>query len=134
MSKIRLHFPLDAGNSMTAFSLAPADPSRPQGTYMASHGDDDRIPTCVLHDRARICFHIGDIAEQEYLLAREPVERAGMAFYANFKPHIVHSAEHRETALRFLTEVRRADRLNEKIALADKAVVLAAGCPVAWLS
>src|SRR5215510_12606236 len=134
MSKIRFTFGLDFGTSKTAISFAPADTINPQVTDVAIHGDDDRIPTCVLHDKARICFHIGDIAEQEYLLAREPAERAGMAFYANFKPHIQRSAEHRETALRFLTEVRRADRLTENIDLTNKAAVLAAGCPVAWLS
>jgi hypothetical protein len=134
MSKIRFTFGLDFGTSKTAISFAPADTINPQVTDVAIHGDDDRIPTCVLHDKSRICFHIGDIAEQEYLLARDPAERAAMAFYTNFKPHVARSAEHRETALRFLTEVRRADRLNEKIELADKAAVLAAGCPVAWLS
>jgi Hsp70 protein len=134
MSKIRYTFGLDFGTSKTAISFAQADTISPQVTDVAIHGDDDRIPTCVLHDRSRNRFHVGDIAEQEYLLVRDEAERAAMAFYANFKPHIQRSAEHRETARRFLTEVRAADRLNEKIALADKAVVLAAGCPVAWLS
>src|SRR5215813_13262777 len=127
MRKIKYTFGLDFGTSKTAISFAQADIINPQVVDVAIHGSDDRIPTCVLHDKARDRYHVVDIAEQEYLLARDPAERAAMAFFANFKPHIVRSAEHRETALRFLTEVRRADRLNEKIELADKAAVLAAG-------
>src|SRR5262249_60414081 len=105
----------DFGTSKTAIPFAQADTINPQVVDVAIHGSDDRIPTCVLQDKARDRFHVGDIAEQEYLLARDPAERAAMAFFANFKPHIVRSAEHRETALRFLREVRRAERLAEQI-------------------
>src|SRR5215510_2517187 len=101
MSKIRYTFGLDFGTSKTAISFAQADTISPQVTDVAIHGDDDRIPTCVLHDKSRNRFHVGDIAEQEYLLVRDEAERAAMAFYANFKPHIQRSAEHRETARRF---------------------------------
>src|SRR5262245_31752212 len=110
MSKIRFTFGLDFGTSKTAISFAPADTINPRATDVAIPADDNPSPTCGLQDKARICFHIGDIAEQEYLLAREPAERAGMASYANFKPHIQRSAQPRETAPRLLTEVRRADR------------------------
>src|SRR5262245_49891408 len=134
MSKIRYTFGLDFGTSKTAISFAQADTINPQVTDVAIHGNDDRIPTCVLHDRSKNSFYVGEIAEQEYLLVRDETERAALAFYANFKPHIEHSAEHREVAQRFLTEVRAADRLKEKIKLADKAAVVAAGCPVAWIS
>src|SRR5215813_6575968 len=134
MRKIKYTFGLDFGTSKTAISFAQADTVNPQVVDVAIHGSDDRIPTCVLHDKARDLFHVGDIAEQEYLLARDPAERAAMTFFANFKPHIGRSAEHRETALRFLQEVRRAERLAEKIDLARNEGVVAAGCPVAWLT
>src|SRR5262245_5478147 len=134
MRRIKYTFGLDFGTSKTAISFAQADAINRQVVDVAIHGSDDRIPTCVLHDKARDRFHVGDIAEQEYLLARDPAERAAMAFFANFKPHIGRSAEHRETALRFLQEVRRAERLAEKIDLARNEGVVAAGCPVAWLS
>jgi hypothetical protein len=134
MRRIKYTFGLDFGTSKTAISFAQADSINPQVVDVAIHGSDDRIPTCVLHDKARDRFHVGDIAEQEYLLARDPAERAAMVFFANFKPHIGRSAEHRETALRFLNEVRRAERLAEKIDLADSEAVVAAGCPVAWLT
>src|SRR5689334_8491645 len=134
MRRIRYTFGLDFGTSKTAISFAQADTINPQVVDVAIHGSDDRIPTCVLHDKIRDRFHVGDIAEQEYLLARDPAERAAMAFFANFKPHIGRSAEHRETALRFLREVRRAERLAEKIDLAGSEGVVAAGCPVAWLT
>src|SRR5256885_9817719 len=134
MRRIKYTFGLDFGTSKTAISFAQADTINPQVVDVAIHGSDDRIPTCVLHDKARDRFHVGDIAEQEYLLARDPAERAAMAFFANFKPHIGRSAEHRETALRFLREVRRAERLAEKIELAGSEGVVAAGCPVARLA
>ena len=134
MRRIRYTFGLDFGTSKTAISFAQADTINPQVVDVAIHGSDDRIPTCVLHDKVRDRFHVGDIAEQEYLLARDPAERAAMAFFATFKPHIGRSAEHRETALRFLQEVRRAERLVEKIDLAGSEGVVAAGCPVAWLT
>src|SRR3954466_13459668 len=114
MRRIKYTFGLDFGTSKTAISFAQADTINPQVVDVAIHGGDDRIPTCVLHDKIRDRFHVGDIAEQEYLLARDPAERAAMAFFANFKPHIGRSAEHRETALRFLQEVRRAERLPPK--------------------
>jgi Hsp70 protein len=134
MRRIKYTFGLDFGTSKTAISFAQADTINPQVVDVAIHGSDDRIPTCVLHDKVRDRFHVGDIAEQEYLLARDPAERAAMTFFANFKPHIGRSAEHRETALRFLQEVRRAERLAEKIDLAGSKGVVAAGCPVAWLT
>jgi hypothetical protein len=134
MRRIKYTFGLDFGTSKTAISFAQADTINPQVVDVAIHGSDDRIPTCVLHDKVRDRFHVGDIAEQEYLLARDPAERAAMTFFANFKPHIGRSAEHRETALRFLQEVRRAERLAEKIDLAGSEGVVAAGCPVAWLT
>ena len=118
MRRIKYTFGLDFGTSKTAISFAQADVINPQVVDVAIHGSDDRIPTCVLYDKVRDRFHVGDIAEQEYLLARDPAERAAMTFFANFKPHIGRSAEHRETALRFLQEVRRAERLAEKIDLA----------------
>jgi len=134
MRRIKYTFGLDFGTSKTAISFAQADTINPQVVDVAIHGSDDRIPTCVLHDKVRDRFHVGDIAEQEYLLARDPAERAAMTFFANFKPHIGRSAEHRETALRFLKEVRSAERLAEKIDLARGEGVVAAGCPVAWLT
>jgi len=134
MSKIKYTFGLDFGTSKTAISFAQTDSINPQIVDVAIHGNDDRIPTCVLHDKSKNRFHVGDIAEQEYLLARADAERAAMAFFSNFKPHIHRSAEHRETALRFLTEVRQADRLAEKIELAGNEAVMAAGCPVTWMS
>jgi hypothetical protein len=134
MRKIKYTFGLDFGTSKTAISFAQADTINPQIVDVAIHGDEDRISTCVLHDATKSRFHVGGIAEQEYLLAQDPAERAAMAFFSNFKPHIHRSAEHRETAMRFLSEVRGAERLAEKIQLAGSEAVLAAGCPVAWLS
>jgi Hsp70 protein len=134
MRRIKYTFGLDFGTSKTAISFAQADTINPQIVDVAIHGDEDRISTCVLRDTAKDRYYVGGIAEQEYLLAQEPAERAAMAFFSNFKPHIAHSPEHHSTALRFLTEVRRAERLSEKIELAGKEAVVAAGCPVAWLS
>lgn len=134
MRKIKYTFGLDFGTSKTAISFAQADTVNPQVIDVAVHGDEDRIPTCVLHDKSNNRFHVGGIAEQEYLLAQDPAERAAMAFFSNFKPHIHRSAEHREMALRFLTEVRRAERLSERFQLVADEAVVAAGCPVAWLA
>ena len=79
MGRIKYTFGLDFGTSKTAISFAQADTINPQVVDVAIHGSDDRIPTCVLHDKARDRFHVGDIAEQEYLLARDPAERAAMS-------------------------------------------------------
>src|SRR5262249_51933106 len=76
MRRIKYTFGLDFGTSKTAISFAQADTINPQVVDVAIHGSDDRIPTCVLQDKARDRFHVGDIAEQEYLLARDPAERA----------------------------------------------------------
>src|SRR5262249_51297137 len=59
--------------------------------------------------------------------------RSAMTFYSNFKPHIHQSAEHRTMALRFLSEVRKAERLSERFELAGDEAVVVAGCPVSWM-
>lgn len=132
MPKIQYTFGLDFGTSKTAISFAQTETINPRVLDVAIHGDDDRIPTCVLHDRSRNRFYVGGIAEQEYLLMEAPNERA--AFFSNFKPHIHQHAEHRTTALRFLTEVRHAERLAEKFEFAANEAIVAAGCPVSWMS
>jgi len=134
MPKIRFTFGLDFGTSKTAISFAQTESINPPIIDVAIHGDEDRIPTCVLHDTANDRYYVGGAAEQEYLLVQDPHARAAMTFYSNFKPHIHHNAVQREIALRFLTEVRRAERLSEKFALAADEAVVAAGCPVAWMS
>ncbi len=134
MSKIRFTFGLDFGTSKTAVSFAQTEALNPQVVDIAIHGDEDRIPTCVLHDTSRNRFYVGGVAEQEYLLVQDPEVRAVMVFYSNFKPHIHQSAQHRNMALRFLTEVRRAERLSERFEFAGDEAVIVAGCPVSWMA
>jgi molecular chaperone DnaK len=134
MSKIRFTFGLDFGTSKTAVSSAQTEALNPQVIDIAIHGDEDRIPTCVLHDTSRNRFYVGGVAEQEYLLVQDPELRSVMAFYSNFKPHIHQSAQHRNMALRFLTEVRRAERLSERFQFAGNEAVVVAGCPVSWMA
>src|SRR5262249_11764229 len=118
MPKVRFTFGLDFGTSKTAVSFAQTEALTPQVVDIAIHGDEDRIPTCVLHDTARNRFYVGGVAEQEYLLVQDPNQRSVMAFYSNFKPHIHQSTHHRTMALRFLSEVRKAERLSERFQLA----------------
>jgi hypothetical protein len=134
MPKIRFTFGLDFGTSKTAISFAQTESINPPILDVAIHGDEDRIPTCVLHDTSRNRFYVGGVAWQEYLLVQDPQARSAMEFFSNFKPHIHHSAKHCETALRFLTEVRSAERLAERFQFAAGEAVVAAGCPVSWLT